>query len=184
MGNETEEIVAPKVNTDLLKVGDRLSETQYYIVKDIIGDTVQVQNERGFDFGISKNIIEEGMHTSSQFIREEKVSRTELVDILSKVGDTIFTVNYNKQPQAKDVNEAIALGNKGRIMATKDLQKIVNKAYKGENRTLVGYLINTQTGFGRSQVIDLEIEDGYNVRLVDHRTLNFLISRNVKYIVK
>ena len=67
---------------------------------------------------------------------------------------------------------------------------MVKEAYKGENRTLIGYLKHTETGFGRSSVIDLEQERGDNpdwdarTRQVDHRTLNWLISKNVKYIVK
>lgn len=183
--------MAKKSNANQLKEGQFLSETQYYKIKNIIGDIVEVENERGFTFSISKPIIEEGIFSADQFTEEVKVSRTELINIFTSVGDTVFTVCYHKQPKAEDVNEAIASANKGRIIPIAELQKVVKEAYKGEERVLTGYMVNVETGFGRSTVIDLEADkskttDNWDSRLrqVDHRTLNWLIYQNKKYIVK
>ena len=51
----------------------------------------------------------------------------------------------------------------------------------GTLRTLRGRMIERETGFGRSQVADLDLPNPYNLRQVDHRTLNVLILDGVKY---
>jgi hypothetical protein len=70
------------------------------------------------------------------------------------------------------------------------LKKAVKKALEGEERVLVGRLLGTKDDFGRFHVIDMDIAEdkskSYDVRqrLVDPRTLNWLIVKNVKYEVK
>jgi hypothetical protein len=59
-------------------------------------DKIRVVNERGFKFNIQKNIVEEGIFAALQFSVEKKVSRTDMVNILEKIKDTIFTINFNK----------------------------------------------------------------------------------------
>lgn len=171
--------------------GEFLSETQYYEVKSISPTDVTVINERGYEFTIGSGIVEEGIYSASQFKGTLEVTRTELIEIFSKVGDTVFTVCYNKQPSADAINDAIESANKGKIIPVADLKKLVKNAYKGEIRTLIGYLISVETGFGRSLVIDLEADKSKStpewdsrLRQVDHRTLNWLIHQNIKYIVK
>lgn len=168
-----------------------LSETQYYEVLSIERDTIKVLNERGFDFSASHAIVEEGMFSSDQFAETVEVTRTQLIEILGSVGDTVFTVSFNKMPTADSINEAIESLNKGSILPVKEMKKRVKEAFKGEERILVGYLISTETGFGRSMVIDLEIKRDLSkpdydnrIRQVDHRSLNWLIHKNTKYIVK
>ncbi len=52
------------------------------------------------------------------------------------------------------------------------LKKIVKENMEGEERTLIGYLIQPETSLGRSKVIDLEIPlDKMQIRYVEHRTL-------------
>lgn len=183
--------MAKITDTSKLSVGQFLSETQYYKIVNIVGPMVEVENERGFTFSINKNIIEEGIYTADQFTEEVKVSRTELINIFTNLGDTVFTVCFNKQPKPEDINDAIASANKGKIIPIAELQKIVKEAYKGEERILTGYMINVETGFGRSTVIDLEADKSKStenwdsrLRQVDHRSLQWLIYKNKKYIVK
>lgn len=55
----------------------------------------------------------------------------------------------------------------------------------GEERVLRGYFIGSEELLGRSKVIDLDLDPGANrVRLVDHRTVRWLIVGGTKYIVK
>lgn len=184
-----------------LKIGDRLSETQYYEVlatgSPVVNGTIKVKNERGFEFSIGYGIVEEGIYSADQYNEEVFVTRTELIERFSKCGDTVFTVNYHKQPEVKTINEAIESANKGKILPIAELKKIVKEAYKGEERTLTGYLISVETGFGRSLVIDLKADTSKStpatadkpaydarIRQVDHRSLNFLVQKNIKYTVK
>ena len=53
----------------------------------------------------------------------------------------------------------------------------------GEERVLRGRMVEWESMYGRSRVEDLDIPRGENrLRLVDHRTLKWLIVRGVKYI--
>lgn len=178
-------------NFQQLKPGSYLSETQYYQVLESIRmdnnkSGVLVRNDRGFTFSVSSQIVEEGMYSADQYESEESVTRTELVGILEGAGDTIFTVNFNKQIDPKRLAEAVSQGPKGKmtLVAAKNL-------LLGEERTLIGYLLSTEAKMGRSQVVDLElpVKDGANpvlsrIRQVDHRTLNWIIIRGVKYTQK
>ena len=173
-----------------LETGNFLSETQYYKIISKNGSDTQVENERGFQFSIERDILEEGVYSAHQYNQELKVTRTELIEQLCKVGDSVFTVCFNKQPSVNSINEAIESANEDKNISIKELKKIIKNAYKGKERVLTGYLKKTETGFGRSTVIDLEADRGNKsdwdarIKQVDHRTLNWLIFKNIKYIIK
>lgn len=172
-----------------LKIGSYLSETQYYRVTGISFDgKVTVMNERGLEFKVSREIVEEGMYSADQALEIKPVTRTELIEIFSHVGDTVFTVCYNKQTDVKDIIKVIDQSTS--VDSHYVLGKKIKEAFKGEERILTGYLLSTETGFGRSIVIDLALDRGTNInwdariRQVDHRSLNWLVHKNVKYTVK
>ena len=54
----------------------------------------------------------------------------------------------------------------------------------GEERTLRGRLVKPEPLLGRSMCEDLDIASGYRLRLVDHRTIKWIIVDGVKYTVK
>lgn len=54
----------------------------------------------------------------------------------------------------------------------------------GEERVLRGRLVRPEPLLGRSMVEDLDIADSHRQRLVDHRTIRYLIVEGVKYEVK
>lgn len=174
----------PRTDFSKVKKGDRLSETQYYEVITTEVDRVKVKNERGFEFTVSKPIVEEGMFNAHQYDETKKVSRTALVNIFEGVGDTIFTVNFHKKPNDKTVLDVL----KGCTIADFNdhakLRELSVDLTHGESRTLVGYLIQTEPKMGRSRVVDLTKPVGGNSRLVDHRTMNWLIFKGIKYEVK
>lgn len=180
-----------KTQISQLKAGSVLSETQYYEVLgvDHHNERVLVVNERGKEMQIGFTIIEEGTYSAEQFTETVELNRTDLIKKFTECGDTIFTVNYHKKPDIKDINAAIDSLNDGKILPIKKMKEIIANVYKGEERTLTGYSMSTETGFGRSKVIDMTIkykpsDKGYDnrIREVDHRTLNYLIYKNVKYV--
>jgi hypothetical protein len=173
-----------RTSFDQIKVGDYLSETQYYKVVSKNDEQVTILNERGFDMFITKAVVEEGAYSANQHTRVEKVSRTRLVELLESAGDTIFTVHFTKQP-----NET-AMRNKLQKVKLEDFSKknfyrqLAKDLSTGEERTLIGYLMRCEPKMGRSQVIDMEIgHDKHRLRQVDHRTIQWLILKNVKYEV-
>jgi hypothetical protein len=54
----------------------------------------------------------------------------------------------------------------------------------GSERVMRGRLITPEPLLGRSMVEDLDITEGHRLRLVDHRTIKYLIVEGVKYVVK
>ena len=189
-----------KARTRDLRPGHRLSETQYYTVQDVTRSYITVVNERGMGMKIGSNIVEEGMFSASQFDAEVRVTRTELCEILATAGDAILTVNFSKQLKEPAVVKEILtaaeelFGSKPIAAALKGLattvKSAVKKGLKGESRTLVGYRMGSEPMLGRTYMIDVEIEadpsKAYDPRMrqVDHRTLEWIILRGVKYIVK
>lgn len=170
---------------DKIQIGDYLSETQYYKVVDKKGGKIYVSNERGFEFNISSNIVEEGMLTANQFEEEKKVNRTDIVNLLENAKDTIFTVNFNKLPNEKSMLEELKNVKISDLGSETELKKLAKRMNMGEERTLIGHLNHSEPKLGRSNVTDLEIPVGqHRSRLVDHRTINWLIINNVKYVVK
>lgn len=179
-----------RIDVAKLKVGEHLSETQYYEVTKIHDGKVGLKNERGLELTVTNRIVEEGMYSASQFTETRELPRSALCEVLENAGDSIFTVNFNKQLKEKGVVDEIfeAIEELGGDADPKELKKkvraAVKKGVKGELRTLVGYLVRTESKLGRSQVIDLEAPPNRRYRLVDHRTIKWLVLKNVKYKVK
>lgn len=165
-----------------LQPGDVVSSVAYFTVKkvDPKEDFVRVVGEDGKDVRISKSIVE-GYDSSSQFDREEAVTRTQMVEHLAQARDSVFSVAFQKQPTAKDVADAAATTD------PKARAKKVREAMKGKRRVLQGYTVQQETGMGRTTVIDMDaggVNKQARTRQIDHRTLEYLILRNVKYIIK
>lgn len=180
------------INNEKLIVGDYLSEVQYYKVIKINPKTVVLVDDKGKESFVDKELIALGMHSASQYMSEKVVTRTEIKEILEKAGNNVFTVNFNKQVKEKEVKDKLLNAIKdeeGNPLSFEEMEKGLKKLSKhlmeGEQRTLIGHLYSIEPEMGRSQVVDLEIPRGtYRIRLVDHRTINWLILKNVKYVVK
>lgn len=151
----TVEKKASKMNFKDIQRNDRLSGTYYLDVLSVdkAGGIITVQDQNGQKFDIrGKGLIEQTLYSGNKYEKEEKISRTEAVNILRNAGDTVFTVRFEKQD--------------------------------GKMRDLTGHLINSENEFGRSNVIDLNITSGHNQRQIDHRTISWIVFKNVKYTVK
>jgi hypothetical protein len=121
-----------------------------------------VSNEDSFEWNIGSNIIKEECY-STQFKETIKTPKTGIAEILMNANDAIIQVCFEKA--------------------------------NGDERILTGYVIGAEVVLGRTIAIDIEkpkkIRKGKDdkeyderQRLVDHRTLKWLIYKNVKYSVK
>ena len=54
---------------------------------------------------------------------------------------------------------------------------------EGEQCTLTGHLIDCDNNLGRSTIIDLNAKAPNNFKQVDHRNIDFIVFKNVKYIL-
>lgn len=175
-----------------IKVGSVLSETQFYKVDSVETNRVILLTDGGEKIGVSKQYAETLLDSADDFSSEEKVTRTELVEKFLSSTRVAMTVNFNKKVDEAAVRkDIIALyPNKGgRLMSesdfTKQVRKIVN--LKGEERTMRGRHYGVQDANGRVSFVDMDLpatDPTSKRRLVDPRTLNWMIVGGVKYVVK
>ncbi len=112
----------------------------------------------------SPNIMVEGRELIGQclsadyFAEEIKTTMTDVAEKLVTSHNRPLTVCFTKQP------------GKGQE--------------EGEERVLRGRLLSHEALLGRSHVEDMDKPEGDRVRLVDHRTIRWLVVDGVKYVVK
>lgn len=175
-----------------LKVGGKLSETQFYNVDKIVGDQVQLTPESGESVIFHKNYVEKFLDSSDEYSKEEKINQTEMAALYLSCANISHSVSFQKQVKEADVLKEILEAHQS--SAPKDVEKnfkaAIKKAIQGEERVLRGYHTGRQDSFGRIHVTDLDIakdaSKSYDVRqrLVDPRTISWLIVKGTKYIVK
>lgn len=174
-----------KTNKLMIKKGTMLSRVSYMKVLRSDAHSIEVCNQDGLTWTIDPDIIAEECYSHDQYDEIIDVTRTKLIEIfINESKDSIFTINFNKQAKIKDVIEAATTRDNGKIKSKKDIAKLVKEAEKGEERTLIGHMLKIETGMGRSMVVDLEADTKSNIRQVDHRSINWLILKNIKYVVK
>lgn len=177
-----------------VKVGDILSETQFYTVTGVKDGRVNLNTDKGEGITVDTSYAHNLLHSASDFSEVKKVTRTDLAEIFISHSRMAMTVNYNKQVKPDDVASNIAElhGDLTLGMTQADFKKKVKKALtlKGEERTMVGRHYGSPDINGRVHFIDMEIERDaekeYDTRqrLVDPRTLNYVIVDNVKWQAK
>lgn len=173
---------------------DILSRTSYMQVIDT-GSKVKVKNTTGFQWEIENPIIQNECKSANFFNKEEVVSRTRICEILESTNGAVFTVTFSKQITEEDIlSKLLDIGlentqeNEGVWVDKNDYSLLTKEILKGEERTLIGYLIDTKQEFGRYKVIDLEVQfndpKAHALRQVDSKTISELIYNSVKYKVK
>ena len=101
---------------------------------------------------------------------------TDLAKILTTCQDTVFTVSFKKKVTTDGLLNSLANIDVNQIQKIKDIQKLVTI---GEDCVITGHLAKEVTSLGRSLVIDLNSASNY--KQVDHRSINWIIYKNVKY---
>ncbi len=168
------------------------SETQFYTVVKEVGDKVQLVNDTGENIVVTKDYIEKCLISAEKFEKEEKLTRTEVVALFIANPYTAMTVCFLKQVKEADVVKSIQ--DIYDTTAPKDINKVLTKtikdAIKGEERVIKGRHSGFQDDFGRYAFIDMEQtkdaskEYDTRSRLIDPRTIQWVIIRGVKYNVK
>jgi hypothetical protein len=160
-----------------LAVGNWFSSTGYFKVKQIAGDNVTTILDKK-EVDVSRDILEKEMFNASVFVKEEKLALTKVVKILKEAGSVALTVCFNMKVQVKQVEERL------RQLKDADLKNtkvIATELLTGNEKIFVGRLTKTEGKLGRSLLVGLESEHTFGQ--VDHRNINWLILKNVKYVV-
>lgn len=61
------------------------------------------------------------------------------------------------------------------------MKELTKSIVEGESCEIVGHLVESENNLGRSLVIDLNAPANNNFRQVDHRSIEYIIFKNVKY---
>lgn len=171
----------PQWDEKQMQVGQNFSCISYLRVDAIDGDKITVKNHLGGAWFISKDLLVRDMWSADHYDKEIKCTMTDLSEILEGCRDTIFTVSFKTKIHPKQVHEKLQsvtykeLKNEAKI---KDFSKVL---IEGEQCTITGHLIDCENNLGRSTVIDLNKKVPFNFRQVDHRTIDYIIFKNVKY---
>lgn len=167
-----------RCNTQAVDVGSIFSRHSFGKVTAIEGDTFHLCNSDGFKWQVGRNIIAQEFSFAEQHDSEEKLSRTDLISLLTRKVQTAMTVCFRKKVDAELVARELADGQQD--MADAAWKKHVNAILRGEERTMIGHHYGTLTEHGRLNFH--EASKGY--RQIDPRTIEWVIVERVKYLVR
>jgi len=169
-----------------LKKGNVLSETQFYVVKEINKDEAILLNDTNEEITVSRDYVDKLLNSANDFAKEEKITKTLAAELLLNNPNIALTVNFNKQVKPEDVEKEIldAYANNTPSALPAAVKKAVKSAINGVERTMVGRHNGGVNEFGRINFVDMEEKGPNKTRQVDPRTINWLIVKGIKYVVK
>ena len=133
---------------------------------------------------MSRDILEKEMYAANIFDTEEKISRTNLVELMTNARETAVTVNFHKKVDDAYVKEILSNAGKQDFQNAAKLKALSKELSHGKQIEMTCFLTKSEGTLGRSLCIDLNAPWGKNFRQIDHRTVESLVLKNVKYTVK
>lgn len=112
------------------------------------------------------------------------MNMTGLAELLQSVQDKVFTVSFRKQATEENAAELLAKADKNTFKDKAKLSKFSKELVKGETCKMVCHLVQVENNLGRSLVIDLNSKSPSKFRQVDHRSIDYIIFENTKYVLK
>lgn len=127
---------------------------------------------------MSKDLLLNSAYSADHYGKELKVTMTDLAALIEQCSDTIFKVSFKKKVDPQDVVEKLQSGN---LSDQKEMKVLSKDIVDGKQCEITGHLVSNEHLMGRSLMIDLNAPKGKGFRYVDHRTIQYIIFKNVKY---
>lgn len=171
-----------RCDTSKIKVGSTFSRHSFGTVTKFGGNSIYLKNTEGYEWSITADIVEQEFCFADQYDEEEKASRTAVIEVITDNPATAMTICFNKKPDPKAVAKLLKEG-QGEDSA-RAWNKKVKLAIGGAECTLVGYHTGSFDEHRRLRFHKMNADGGTDFRLVDPRTINWIICARKKYIVK
>lgn len=115
---------------------------------------------------MSIDILEFEMQSGNTYDTEEKVTRTEMVNILLDAKECVFTAGFHTKVDDKYVLEILnqILADGKSLTDAKTAKEVAKDLTSGKLTEITCYLLKTDFKLGRSSVIDLNSPSGINFR--------------------
>lgn len=185
----------------LLGKGSILSETSFFVVKEVKKEAIIAVDDFGNEITIGNAYVEKVLSSADIFATEEKKTITELADLFISSPRVAMTVAYFKKDVVK-TKKAYEAEKAAKILAIQNakvsevtgllndlIENPISKVIPGELRVMKGRHYGNIDDLGRMQFIDMEESKGdkdhdSRLRQVDPRTLVHVIVGGVKYSLK
>ena len=191
--------VAPKA---VIGPGSILSETSFYVVKELRNGQVIVNDDYGHEITLSGRYVSEITVSADIWETEEEKTMTELAEIFINSPRIACTVAYITKPSEKTKRDFEAeksakiseiqnatLKNAEKLLSDL-IENPITKTIPGKLRVMKGRHYGHKDELGRIHFIDMELTKDptkdYDTRSrqVDPRTIQWLIVNKVKYTLK
>lgn len=139
---------------------------------------IELRNSEGLQWHVDATILEQEFSFGNQYDGEEEVSRTDAIKAMMENPRTAMTINFNKKADPKTVAKELAAGQGA--MSAKEWNAKVSALMDGEERTMIGWHFGGMDAHGRLNFI----EEANGPRLIDPRTINYVIVGRKRYNVK
>lgn len=103
------------------------------------------------------------------------MTMTALAELIETFSDTVFQINFRKQPNREDAEDILKASKFGDLRDKAKLAALAKSLIEGEPCTMVCHLVKAENNLGRSTVIDLSAATENKFRQVDHRTIESII---------
>jgi len=179
-----------------MQKGNFLSETSYYLVKEVKYNGDIVVNILGTtqEATLSKNYVDALVKSARDYSTETIVNQTELIQIVLNNPRTAMSIYFKKADKDK-IKKAYESEKSTKIQQISnakvtDIPKLledlienpITKIIPGELRLIVGYHENNQDERGYLQFFDAEKDNVF--KAINTRTFIYAIINNTKYIIK
>jgi hypothetical protein len=187
------------MKTNQIKKGSILSETSFYVVKEVNTRDITVVDDLGNEITIGLPYVEKILASADIFETEEKKTMTELAELFigsPRIAETVAFMkkdvaktkkayDLEKNTKIKEITEA-RVGDVPRLLGEL-IEHPLSKSIPGELRVMKGRHYGNIDELGRITFVDMEIvntDPTAKLRQVDPRTIQYLVVQGVKYSLK